>query len=272
MIKTDGYGNVAWRKQYGNSACREQAYSITQTTDNGYMVAGYVECPPPAVPMGVGDLLLLKLTSDGYIATGNPGGDIYVVRVLSNDNLVWAKSYAGTTGVLDMGYDVQRTGANYLVAGVTNNSKAFLMRLRSDGTIDFSKAYAPPGATSVARSVVLTDRGYAISGDVSSGNSDLYLVKTDGNGDSFCNTENLTLLVTPQAGGASIHMETPAHTLSSSDDATPDSLGLNQAQLCYKEEYPVIKDISLSDIGYAHVYPGGVVVGDDGHVNDPIQG
>ncbi|MDB5033831.1 MAG: lipoprotein [Chlorobi bacterium] len=335
VIKTDGNGNVAWRKQYGSGTCREQAYSITQTKDGGYMVAGYVECPTGGIT-GVGDLLLIKLnangsvawykayndfqwnyvansvqqTSDGgyvvagkidkynggtqgfimkvkgdgtfqwlrdfggsstndafysvaiaadggYVATGNLGADIYAVKVLSGGTFSWAKSYAGTSGTLDIGYDVKRNGENVVIAGMANNSKAFLMRLHSDGTIDFSKAYAPPGATSVARSVVIAEQGYAISGDVSTGNSDFYLVKTDADGDSYCNTENLTLNVTTQGDGAWIGMSTPSHSLPASDDVTPAAIGLGEAQLCYKQEYPVYRDASLNDGPYNHTFTNG---------------
>ncbi|MBS1911443.1 MAG: T9SS type A sorting domain-containing protein [Bacteroidetes bacterium] len=352
VIKADGAGNLVWKNRYFyhdfSNTCRAQAYSITQTKDNGYMVAGYVECPPGDAT-GYGDVLLMKLNADGtvawhteysdfhnnfvansveqtsdggyivagklfkpgegldafimkvskdgtpqwfkefgrtttddifysvtvtadggYIASGRMGDDIYIVKLLSTGAFDWAKTYAGPAGALDVGYDIKHFGTFYLVAGVADNSKAFLMRLRSDGSVDFSKAYAPPGTTSVARSVVVTDNGFAISGDVSSGNSDFYLVKTNGSGSSNCNTEDLALTVASQSNGTSVSMNYTTHSITTSSEPTSSTITMSEAQLCYTEDSRYIRDVGMGDVGYTHGFHLGTVVDGGGSISDPM--
>ncbi|MEF3167805.1 MAG: hypothetical protein K6360_00495 [Deltaproteobacteria bacterium] len=44
VIKLDASGNVAWQKTYGGTSC-DEAFSIQQTSDGGYIVAGLAGGP-----------------------------------------------------------------------------------------------------------------------------------------------------------------------------------------------------------------------------------
>jgi len=40
VVKTDGQGDTLWTRTYGGTG-NDDAYCIQQTTDGGYVVAGY---------------------------------------------------------------------------------------------------------------------------------------------------------------------------------------------------------------------------------------
>ncbi|MCC6011473.1 T9SS type A sorting domain-containing protein [Candidatus Caldipriscus sp.] len=212
LIKTDAFGNIQWAKTYrGINA--DFAYSVQQTFDGGYIVAG------ETYSFGTGgDILLIKTdangdiewaktyggtgyeaafsvqqTSDsGYILAGatNSFGagsnDFFLIKTNAFGNVQWAKTY-GEAGD-EVAYSVQQTsGGGYIVAGATNSfgagfSDILLIKTNASGNLQWSKTY---GGTSsdLAYSVQQTsDGGYIVAGYTGSfgaGSYDAFLVKTD---------------------------------------------------------------------------------------------
>ncbi|MEW5816145.1 MAG: hypothetical protein AB1798_12220, partial [Spirochaetota bacterium] len=60
VLKIDIYGNEAWSKSYGG-ANHDQAYSVRQTFDGGYVVVGYTK----SFGSGEEDILILKIGANG---------------------------------------------------------------------------------------------------------------------------------------------------------------------------------------------------------------
>ena len=76
VVKLNSSGDLQWSKCYGGSA-RDTAFSIVQTPDNGFVIAG-------------------SSTSNNGDLTGNNGGtDGWIVRVDSLGNILWQKNYGG---------------------------------------------------------------------------------------------------------------------------------------------------------------------------------
>ncbi len=77
ILKFDSSGNVAWEKTYGG-IYNDEAYSIQQTTDGGYIVAGRSRSFKP-LNFPADDIWILKLDSNGdinnadFIGTSNAG-------------------------------------------------------------------------------------------------------------------------------------------------------------------------------------------------------
>ncbi len=175
LVKTDYYGSMLWNKTYGGTGT-DYGYSVIQTSDGGYAVAGYTN------------------------SFGAVGGDCYLVRTDSSGTLLWNKTYGGTG--TDYGYSViQTSDGGYAVAGYTNSFGAvggdcYLVRTDSSGTLLWNKTYGGTG-TDYGYSVVQTgDGGYAIAGYTNSFGAvggDCYLVRTDSSG---------TLLWNKTYGGA----------------------------------------------------------------------
>jgi len=164
LIKTDANGDVQWAKTYGGTY-RDSAYSLQQTSDGGYIVAGETS----SFGAGYPDAFLIKTDADG--------------------NIIWAKTYGGTNW--DFTFSVRQTSdGGYIVAGGTRSFGAgswdiFLIKTDADGNVQWAKTYGGT-STDVATSVQQTsDGGYIVAAEILSfgaGSYDIFLIKTDANG------------------------------------------------------------------------------------------
>jgi len=217
IYKLNSNGNKLWFKHYGGTNL-DCAHSIQQTSDGGYIVAGYTK----SYTYGEEDFAIYKLnsignkvwfkhyggtdydfghsiqqTSDGgYVVAGYNrsytygSNDFAIYKLNSSGNKVWFKHYGGTSG--DAAYSVQQTSdGGYVVAGYTfsytNGGYDFaIYRLNSSGNKVWFKHY---GGTDddYAHSIRQTsDGGYAVAGhsvSYSYGIADFAIYKLDSNGD-----------------------------------------------------------------------------------------
>ncbi len=219
LIRTAGNGDTLWTKTYGGTA-DDGAWSVQQTNDGGYIITGATN----SFGAGGIDVYLIKTNANGdtlwtktYGGTGVDGGfsvqqtsdsgyiiagvtnsfgvdtfDIYLIKTNANGDTLWTKTCGGTDD--DWGWSVQETtDGGYIVAGHTYSFGAgsydvYVIKTDANGDTLWTKTY---GGTNwdVSRSVQLTtDGGYIIAGWTNSfgpGDFDVYLIKTDANGDSI---------------------------------------------------------------------------------------
>jgi hypothetical protein len=157
--------NAQWARQYGGGTSDHRAYSIQQTSDGGYIVAG---------------------STDSFSAGGR---DIWVLKLDSNGDIEWQKTYGGSNR--DTARFTQQTSdGGYIVAGFTNSfgvfggSKLWILKLSSPGDIEWQKTYGGGGAG--ADSIQQTnDGGYIVAGTTYMSNSfvDFWILKLLSNGD-----------------------------------------------------------------------------------------
>jgi len=159
LIKTDKYGQVEWTKIYGTEDNAESFFSVV-------------------------------VVNDGYIAVGsktkikNTDKDIYIVKVNTEGDTVWTKTYGGSQD--DQASEIEYAGSGkYIVAGYTKSvvygtKRAYLMIIDDMGNMIKENSYAN---CQCAASVQQTnDGGYVFTGSTRSiavGESDFYLGKTD---------------------------------------------------------------------------------------------
>jgi hypothetical protein len=210
LVKTDGAGNPQWTKTYGETG-DDYAYSIVQTSDGGYALAG------------CGFANLVKTDSSGNMQwnkkyTGNAyslvqtvdGGyalagfthpyasfdDFWLVKTDSLGNTQWSKTYGGTN--IDEAYClVQTSDGGYALAGYTYYSEDtqedfWLVKTDSSGNMQWNKTYGGRDTDEAYSLVQTVDGGYALAGyTLSFGASlgDLWLVKTDAGGNTQWNRQ-----------------------------------------------------------------------------------
>ncbi|MBI5635246.1 MAG: SBBP repeat-containing protein, partial [Nitrospirae bacterium] len=213
ILKLNGDGSTAWQKTYGDAGA-EEPYSIQQTADGGYIVAGYTNSYGTG-----GDAWVLKLFSDGtpdwqksygdagvdqayyiqqtadggYIVAGytesyGAGGDVWILKLNSDGSTAWQKSYGGT-GYEEPSSIQQTADGGYIVAGNTASygagRDAWILKLNSDGTADWQKTYGGSGYEEPSSIQQTADGGYIVAGTTDSyggGNYDTWILKLNSDG------------------------------------------------------------------------------------------
>jgi len=137
VFKLSSDGDIEWNKTYGGIK-DDHAYSIQQTIDGGYIVAG------------------------ATISFGAGKEDIWVLKLFSDGTIEWQKTYGGSSS--DKAHSIQQTNdGGYIVAGAGSRD-LLVLKLFSDGTIEWQKAYGG-SENERARSIQQTiDGGYIVAG------------------------------------------------------------------------------------------------------------
>lgn len=219
LIKTDISGNILWSKIY-DSGNTERGRSIISTNDSGFLIVssspgfsgsiliktdiyGDVQWAKK-YPALYEPIEVIQCLDDGYTIVGNiinTSWDIFLLRTDSIGNVYWAKAYGGNGW--DEGYSVRQTSnLDYIIVGYSNSfgiaSDGYAIKTDYNGNLQWSNIYGDDGHD-YFRSVIVTDGGFLISGWIGSfgsGGYDLWLIKTDANGNSGCNQTSVETIVT----------------------------------------------------------------------------
>lgn len=217
IVKLDVTGTLQWSRTVGGTGI-DFAYSIVQTTDGGYAVAGRTN----SFGAGADDMYIVKLdaggmlqwsrtvgttstdiawsiiqtTDGGYIVAGYMGFygagafDMYIIKLDNSGTLQWSRPVGGTS--YDYGYSIiQTTDGGFAVAGYTQSFGAgfndfYIVKLDSGGLPQWTRTVGGANNNDIAYSIIqTTDGGYAVAGETRfqvAGNRDYYIIKLDGSG------------------------------------------------------------------------------------------
>jgi len=222
------HAQVRFARTYGGTNW-EWGLSVQQTSDGGYIVAGYTR----SFGAGNFDFLLIKTdafgnvqwartygriyedgatsvqqTSDGgYIVAGTTSSfgvgweDILLIKTDAFGNIQWAKTY-GRANYRDYAYSVQQTSdGGYIVLGKTEsvdgeNWGILLIKTYANGDLEWAKTYGGGGKYKAYSVQQTSDGGYILAGEK-------YLFVDDGGGDyfAFSASDYNALLIKTDANG-----------------------------------------------------------------------
>ncbi|MFM2157262.1 MAG: hypothetical protein RL516_2011 [Bacteroidota bacterium] len=165
VVKLDSIGNIQWQKCFGGTFW-DEAYSIQQTADGGYIVTGYTK------------------SNNGDVGGYHGGqGDFWVVKIGSLGAMQWQKCLGGTDGevarsiqqTIDGGFILTGFSKSFDgdVSGNYGDQDVWVVKLNNLGNIQWEKNY---GGTSLENSLFIqktTDGGYIITGVTASNNIDV---------------------------------------------------------------------------------------------------
>ncbi|MCD6418321.1 hypothetical protein J7M00_06020, partial [bacterium] len=159
---------IVWQKCLGGSDW-DEAYSIQQTDDGGFIIAGE------------------SYSNDGDVSGNHGGGDYWVVKLNSAGDIVWQKSLGGSDW--DEAYSIQQTtDGGFIVAGesVSNDGDVsghhgssgysadyWLVKFNSAGSIEWQKSLGGSGDDVAFSIQQTTDGGFIVAGYSESNDSDV---------------------------------------------------------------------------------------------------
>jgi hypothetical protein len=163
LIKIDASGNELWHQIYGEYNRENTAYYVQETSDGGYIIAGY----------------------EGVTSMYNA----IVQKTDGEGNIVWERVF-GEPNLFDEAFCVQQTlDGGYIVTGITqsygaNGNDVLLIKLNSDGTDSWIKVIGDDYNQAGTSVMQTNDGGYIITGstDDSDYDVDILLVKTNPDG------------------------------------------------------------------------------------------
>jgi predicted secreted protein len=154
LVKTDSDGNMLWNKTYGGTG-NDGTQSIAKTGDGGFAIAAYTQ------------------------SFGGGGRDFWLIKVDSNGNAQWNKTYGGTLDEQPLNV-VQTNDGGYAISGGVSATyfstgappvNTWLVKTDSSGNMLWNKTYGQEtygnytsgGAGVMSFTVVQTsDGGYAL--------------------------------------------------------------------------------------------------------------
>lgn len=164
LIKTDSDGEEEWSKTFGGAES-DIGYSVQQTEDGGYIIAGMIA----SYGEGVQDVWLIKTDAQGEEE--------------------WNHTFGGTAN--DLAKSVHQTSDGGFAIGATTESKGaggkdvWLVKTDGQGNMEWDNTFGGEADDFAEALCLASDGGFILTGGTYSfgaGDCDVWLIKTDPNG------------------------------------------------------------------------------------------
>jgi len=217
LVKMDSYGNLEWRQHYGGLGY-DFFKSLIETSDGGYAIGGSFSLDYED-PFADRDFWLVKTDSygnmewnqtygkaagegydyanalveasdGGYLLVGNAGlylveSKVWVIKTDERGNMEWNQRYGGReqAGANSV---VKTSDGGYALAGYISGD-FWLIKIDESGNMEWNQTYSKLGSEEAYSLVEPSDGGYALAGytrkgQLNTGVTEGWLVKTDANG------------------------------------------------------------------------------------------
>jgi len=209
LVKTDPNGTMQWNKTYGGAGW-DVAYSLIQTADGGYALAGWTDSFGAGAWLvktdssgnmqwnktyGGGEVYsLVQADDEGYVMAGgfaesNDSAVFWLVKADASGNMQWNKTYGNTEVAINVAYSLVKThDGGYALAGTSRDwdmySYGLLVKTDSAGNKQWNRSYSERSNDWVISMVQTSDGGYTMAGRTAFGDGppDFWLIKTDESG------------------------------------------------------------------------------------------
>ena len=164
VVKLSSMGTIEWQKSLGGTNT-DEAFSIQQTNDGGYIVAGS------------------SYSNDGDVSGNHGFSDCWVVKLSNIGTIEWQKTYGGTRGDFANSIELTNEGG-YILAGYSDShdgdvsvnngdSDYWLFKLTNMGAIEWQKSLGGTGGDGAWDIKQISDGGYIVVGGSSSNDGDV---------------------------------------------------------------------------------------------------
>jgi len=182
ILKLDADGDIQWQRSLGGSSY-DEAYSVQQTVDESYIIAGYA------------------FSNDGDVSGKHGSWDGWIVKLDKDGNIQWQRCFGGSSD--DRAYSVQQTNdGGYIFVGeassndgdVSGNHGAndgWVVKINANGAIQWQKCVGGSDFEAISHVQQTADGGYALAGYTTSrdgdvkgnhGRKDAWIVRLDQSG------------------------------------------------------------------------------------------
>ena len=167
VIKLSSNGVLLWEKSFGGSEI-DEARAISASHDGNFIVVGDTR------------------SSDGDINLNNGGADIWVLKISTEGNLIWEKTFGGTG--FDVAQSISMTQDNgFVIAGSSRSSDngftnqgqndALILKINSEGILEWQKIIGGSEIDFLYDAVELDDKTIIAVGESSSSDGNISLNK-----------------------------------------------------------------------------------------------
>jgi hypothetical protein len=176
LLKLGKTGGIEWEKTFGGSG-DDDAYSIIQTADSGFAVAG-------------------RTFSNDSDVTGNHGSeDYWVLRLNLQGKLLWQRAY-GSRGADEAHAIVQTFDGGFAVAGWAGSNGGdvvgehgsadfWILQLDTNGTLKNGKCFGGSSGDFAYSLAQTSDSGFVIAGSTTSSDGDVTGIQSPDTSDAW---------------------------------------------------------------------------------------
>lgn len=215
VLKFDKAGNMQWHKSYGGTG-NDVAHAIEPTADGGYLVAGYtqsfaaqnkdyfvvktdstgkVEWAKRYGGTAADVIRFAKQTADGnYLVAGfthsfGTNGDIMVLKLDTNGDIIWQKTYGG--GKFEEPGAILEVPGGYIIMEQSNSfsssTDGWIFKIDDAGAILWQKRIGGGSFDEISAARLTHDGGFIVAAETKSFgavNEDFWVIKFDSAGNA----------------------------------------------------------------------------------------
>jgi len=164
IVKLNSLGDIQWQKCLGGNGT-DISTSIQQTSDGGYIVAGYT------------------FSNNGDVSGNHGSYDYWIVKLSNSGNIEWKKCLGGTNE--DYAACIQQTNdGGFIIAGQTNSNDGnvsgnhgnydyWIVKLSNSGDIEWQKCLGGTGEDWAYSIQQTNDGGFIVAGYTRSNDCDV---------------------------------------------------------------------------------------------------